>query len=99
MLPTIFAPQPDRAVAPRRSASVLIACAAVALDFSDRGAPAIVAADVVAAGHGARVDGLVAGNAAGPAAGVRAAVGALVAAGFGAGVGLAGVFFAGVAES
>lgn len=97
MLRTIFSPQPNSAVAPRRRASMVVAGAAVALDLSHAGAPAVVAADVVAAGHGARVDGLVAGDAAGPATRVLAAVGSLVAAGVGAGVGLADVFFAGVA--
>lgn len=98
MLPTILPPQPNSAVAPRRSTGMVVAGATVALDLSHAGASAVVAADVVAAGHGARIDDLVAGDAAGPAARVLAAVGALVAAGVGAGVGLADVFLAGIAS-
>lgn len=98
VLGAVLAAQADGAVALGDRAGVLVAGLAVALDLAHVRAALFVAADVVAAGHRAGFDGLVADYTAGPAAGVVAAVGSLVAAGVEAAFCLAGVFVAGVTD-
>ena len=97
MFHTVLAPKPYHPVTLWSGARVVVASLAVALDLADISAPLLVPADVVAAGHGAGLDGLVADNATGPSTGVIAAVGSLMAAGIEAAVSLASVFFASVA--
>ena len=97
MLGAVLPPQAHGPIALRYGTGVLVAGCTIALDLAHVRAALLVSAHVVAAGHGAGLDGLVADDAARPSTGVFAAVGSLVAAGVEAAVGLAGMFFACVA--